>query len=95
METTPNPNDVILKLIDHIVKENNLFLDELKHINQLTELGIPSADDIQIRMAIMQTKMEVYAGIMNLLAPFYGGIQIVLPHNLKLFNNENETDEQK
>jgi len=89
-------HDVIIKMIDFIVQENVKQMDEMKHLNNLTELGVPLPEDIELRMAIMQGKLEVFANIMNLLAPVYGGIKIVLPANLKLFdNNQNSTDEQK
>lgn len=88
-------HDVILKMIDFIVQENVKQMDEMKHLNNLTELGVPLPEDIELRMGIMQSKLEVYANIMNIVAPAYGGIKIVLPANLKLFENENPTDEQK
>lgn len=88
-------HDVILKMIDFILQENVKQMDEMKHLTNLTELGVPLPEDMELRMAIMQGKLEVFANILNIVSPAYGGIKIVLPPNLKLFDNQNSTDEQK
>ena len=92
MDNQVNHSDLIMKILDYIVKENMSVMDEVKHLQKLQDLGLPQPDDIQIRMASMQAKMEFCVSVMNLLSPAIGGIQIVLPTNL--LNSQNPTDEQ-
>lgn len=95
MANQANPSEQILSVIDYIVKRNTEFIDELKHLQKLKDLGVsPDNEDIKIRMAAMQAQMEFSAGIMNILSASVGGVQIVLPQNFNLLNPENPTDEQ-
>ena len=93
MENQLNPSEQILSVIDYIVKKNMEFMDELKHLQKLKELGVsPDEENIKIRMAAMQAQMEFSAGIMNVLSASIGGIQLILPQNFNLLNPENPTD---
>lgn len=96
MENQLNPSEQIFSVIDFIVKKNTEFMDELRHLQKLKELGVsPDEENIKIRMAAMQAQMEFSAGIMNILSASYGGVQIILPQNFNLLNPENPTDEKE